>query len=74
MKTIELKVTGMKCVHCEANVAKALESVKGVEKAIADRTHDRVLVRLSDDDADINEMRAAVEADTEKGWKMEIVG
>ena len=30
MKTIELNVTGMKCVHCEAHVAEAVESVTGV--------------------------------------------
>ena len=38
MKTVELKVTGMHCVHCEANVANLLEKVEGVEKAVADRT------------------------------------
>ena len=62
MKTIELNVTGMKCVHCEQHVAEAIERVPGVEKAVADRAHDRVLVRLSDDEASVEAMKAAVEA------------
>ncbi len=73
MKTIELKVTGMHCVRCEAGVAKALESVEGVEKAVADRTHDRVLVRLENDDLDTALLKAAVESDPEKDWKVEEV-
>ena len=60
MKTVELKVTGMKCVHCEANVAKALEKVEGVEKAIADRTHDRVLIRLIGEEVDENAIKSAL--------------
>ena len=60
MKTVELKVTGMKCVHCEANVAKALEKVEGVEKAIADRTHDRVLIRLTGEEVDENAIKSAL--------------
>ena len=73
MKTIELKVTGMHCVRCEAGVAKALEAVEGVEKAVADRTHDRVLVRVTNDDIDVAQLTAAVEAVPEKGWKAEEV-
>ncbi len=70
MKTIELNVTGLHCVRCEAGVAKAIETVEGVEKAVADRTHDRVLVRLSDDNTDVAAIKAAVEADPDKDWKM----
>ncbi|MCR4601559.1 MAG: cation transporter [Clostridia bacterium] len=70
MKTIELNVTGMMCVRCEKAVAEKLESVEGVEKAVADHTHDRVLVRLSDDNASVEAMKAAVEADEEKGFKV----
>lgn len=47
MKTIELNVKGMKCVNCEKHVADAIETVAGVEKAVADHNHDRVLVRLA---------------------------
>ena len=67
MKTVELKVTGMHCVHCEANVANLLE------KAVADRTHDRVLVRLTNDDLDVNRLIHAVESDPDKGFKAEEV-
>ncbi|MBQ6451881.1 MAG: heavy-metal-associated domain-containing protein [Solobacterium sp.] len=70
MKTIELKVTGMHCIHCEKHVADSLEKVAGVEKAVADHNHDRVLVRLSDDNASIEAMKAAVEAD-DSGFKCE---
>lgn len=63
MKTIELKVKGMMCVHCEKHVADAIEKVAGVEKAIADRTNDRVLVRLSGESVDESALRAAVEAE-----------
>ena len=70
MKTIELKVTGMRCVHCEANVAKAIESVDGVEKAVADRLNDRVLVRVKNDNIDLNLLKAAVESNPENGWKV----
>ena len=65
MKTVELKVSGLKCVHCEANVAKVLEQVEGVEKAIADRTHDRVLIRITGDAVEDSALKAAVE---EKGF------
>ena len=61
MKTLELKVTGLKCVHCEAGVAKALEQVDGVEKAIADRTHDRVLIRIAGDTVEEAALKAAVD-------------
>ena len=71
MKTIELKVTGMQCAHCEAGVAKALESVEGVEKAVADHTTDRVLVRLVKDDLDLSLLKAAVEGKSGKSWKVE---
>ena len=73
MKTVELKVTGMHCVHCEANVANLLEQVEGVEKAVADRTHDRVLVRLTNDDLDVDRLIHAVESDPDKGFKAEEV-
>ena len=70
MKTIELNVTGMKCVHCEAHVAEAVESVTGVEKAVADHNHDRVLVRLEDDNADVEAMKRAIEANPDHDYKM----
>lgn len=70
MKTIELKVTGMKCIHCEEHVQDAIEKVPGVEKAVADHNHDRVLVRLSDDNASVDAMRAQVEANPDHDYKL----
>ena len=43
-KSIELKVTGMSCGHCEAAVNKALLSLDGVIKAAAD--HQAGMVKL----------------------------
>lgn len=34
MKTIELKIEGMMCAHCQSRVQKALEAVDGVERVI----------------------------------------
>jgi len=70
MKTIELNVTGMSCPKCEAYVAKVVEGVAGVEKAVADHKNDRVLVRLSDDNADIEAMKNAIEEDEDRGFKV----
>ncbi|MCR5732293.1 MAG: cation transporter [Sphaerochaetaceae bacterium] len=63
MKTIELKVKGMMCVHCEKHIAEAIEKVAGVEKAIADHDNDRVLVRLAGDSVDEAALKAAVEGE-----------
>ena len=60
MKKI-LNVEGMMCMHCEARVKKALETVPGVESAIADHSTGTAVVTLAapvEDEA----LRAAVEA------------
>jgi len=41
------RVAGMHCADCAARLERALESVDGVESAIADLDRDEVLVRLS---------------------------
>ena len=41
---VTLKVEGMMCPKCEARVKKALESVAGVESAVADRTSKTAVV------------------------------
>ena len=68
MKTIELNVKGMKCVNCEKHVADAIETVAGVEKAVADHNHDRVLVRLAEDNVDFDAIKAAVEANPDHDY------
>jgi copper chaperone CopZ len=46
MTTIELKVKGMSCTHCEMRVKKALEAVEGVESAKANHKTGRATVTL----------------------------
>ena len=45
---IELKVSGMSCNHCEMRMKNALESVDGVQSAVAD--HKKGLVIIETDD------------------------
>jgi Cu2+-exporting ATPase len=46
MTTIELKIKGMTCAHCEMRVKKALEAVEGVETAKADHKAGTATVTL----------------------------
>jgi len=46
MTTVELKVKGMTCPHCEMRVRKALEAVEGVESAEADHKAGKATVTL----------------------------
>jgi copper chaperone CopZ len=46
MTTIELRVKGMSCTHCEMRVKKALEAVEGVESAKANHKTGRATVTL----------------------------
>jgi len=46
MTTIELKVKGMSCAHCEMRVKKALEAMEGVQSAKADHKTGRATVTL----------------------------
>lgn len=46
MSTIELKVKGMSCDHCEMRVRKALEAVEGVQSAKADHRTGKATVTL----------------------------
>lgn len=41
---ITVKVEGMTCSHCEANVKKNLESLKGINKVVADNSHNTVKI------------------------------
>ena len=49
MKTVDLKIEGMMCPHCEARVKAALEAAQGV--ASADVSHEKGLavVTLAED-------------------------
>ena len=60
VKNEDSRIKGNRNEMCAANVAKALEKVEGVEKAIADRTHDRVLIRLTGEEVDENAIKSAL--------------
>jgi len=46
MTTIELKVKGMSCAHCEMRVRNALEAVEGVQSAKVDHKSGKATVTL----------------------------
>jgi len=46
MSTVEIKVKGMTCTHCEMRVRKALEAVEGVQSAKADHKAGKATVTL----------------------------
>lgn len=45
--TRTIKIKGMMCMHCEAHVKKALESIPGVEKAEPSHELDKAELTLS---------------------------
>ena len=49
MKEIVIKVKGMVCNGCENRVQNALETIQGVEKAVADHNKSIVTVTLSEE-------------------------
>ena len=53
MTSVELKVKGMTCGHCEMRVKKALEAVPGVKSAKPDHKKGIVLVESDDVSTDI---------------------
>lgn len=64
---LELKVTGMKCGHCEKTVEAAVADVTGVERVVSvSRAEEHVLVEGHP------EPSAVVEAIREKGYEAKI--
>ena len=55
-----LKISGMKCGHCEASVKKALESVEGVINADVSHEKGTAVVDLSSD-VPVDKLVAVVE-------------
>lgn len=60
-RRFSLSVEGMHCAACAESVAKALESVKGVKKAIVNIATDRALVE-ADEGIDFRQLASAVES------------
>lgn len=61
-----LKIEGMMCPHCEANVKKALEAIDGVQEAVASHTAGTAVVTLTGEVGD-EVLKKAVE---EQGYKV----
>ena len=59
-QTVELRVTGMTCSHCEMRVAKALKAVPGVNDAQADHNQQKAVVTVQGDVA-MDDLIAAVD-------------
>ncbi len=47
IKEMKIRVNGMMCEHCEAHVKKALESIEGIESAVASHEEKLVTITLS---------------------------
>ena len=58
MGTIDIKVKGMTCGHCKMAVEKAVSSIPGVKKAVADLASAKITVEH--DNADINSVKNAI--------------
>ncbi len=61
-----LKIEGMMCPHCEANVKKALEAIDGVQEAVASHTAGTAVVTLTGEVGD-EVLKKAVE---EQGYQV----
>jgi copper chaperone CopZ len=59
-KTVELRVTGMSCNHCEMRVVKSLTKVPGVKDAQADHNDQRAVVTY-EGDVSMDDLVAAVD-------------
>lgn len=67
MSTIELRINGMTCGHCEKAVTRALSQVPGVTRVVSvSRDEKRAVV---EGDADPRALAAAVE---EEGYQAEL--
>lgn len=59
-KSMEIKVKGMMCGHCEAHVRKALEAIDGIDSAIPNNTTGLVAIKTSKE-VDMAVIKAAIE-------------
>jgi copper chaperone CopZ len=57
-----LRITGMHCAHCKANVESALRAVKGVKKVEVDLENGRAEVKYVPARTDIEKLVGAVAA------------
>ena len=60
----KMRIDGMKCMHCKANVEKALRAVPGVTSAEADLEEKTAVIRMETDVPD----RVLMDAVAAKGF------
>ena len=60
LQELQLKISGMSCGHCEQTVSKALLSLDGVERAVADHRNGTVTVRFDNARVSIGQLQHAV--------------
>jgi copper chaperone len=66
-ETVELRVEGMTCGHCERAVKQALEALPGVKGATVSAAEGKATVKVEPGKADVAAMRKAVE---EAGYRV----
>ncbi len=59
MDGINIKVTGMTCSHCKANVEKNIANIEGIDEVTADPESNQVIVK--GDHIDLNKIKSIVE-------------
>lgn len=62
MTTKTFAVSGMKCVHCKANVENAVKAIDGVENAEACLEAQNVTVNFNDSKVTPDQIKEAIEA------------
>jgi len=58
LEGISVTVTGMTCSHCEANVKRNLEALKGITNVVADNKTNTV--KISGTDIDLEKVKTTV--------------
>ncbi|MBE6875403.1 MAG: hypothetical protein E7496_01545 [Ruminococcus sp.] len=69
MQEITLKINGMMCPHCEANVKKCLEAFPKVAEALPSHTENQAVVKLNAEltTQELGELKQAV---TDAGYQI----
>lgn len=62
MKTIELKIEGMTCDHCEMTVKKALSKLPGVSNIEVSRFEKNAKFTADENQFNMSEAKSAIEA------------
>lgn len=60
MKTVELKISGMKCEKCSARLEKVLKNTDGVETASVNLANASATVEYNENECNINILSEAV--------------